>query len=109
MCKRSVITEIHVPVAMHVHLVDYLMINFVLQKFRLSTRQRRRLRDDKPPTPLHKTKKTTKSAGKTPNKLAYRDVKMYSPFTIDTPRRNTPRGIRTVSQSIAWYTFNIKK
>lgn len=72
------------------------------QKFRSSTRQRRRLRDDKPPTPLHKTKKTTKSAGKTPNKLAYRDVKMYSPFTIDTPRRNTPRGIRTVSQSIAW-------
>ena len=60
-----------------------------------STRQRRRLRDDKPPTPLRKTKKTAQSAGKTPTKLGYRDVKMYSPFTIETPKAKTARGIRT--------------
>lgn len=72
------------------------------QKFRSSTRQRKRLREEKPATSLRKTKKTTKSAGKTPTKIQYREVKMYSPFAIETPGKKTPRGIRTVTQTRAW-------
>ncbi|CAC5382632.1 unnamed protein product [Mytilus coruscus] len=74
-------------------------VGTIKQKFRSSTRQRKRLHDDKPTTPLRKTKKTTQSAGKTSNQMAYRDVKMYSPFTIETPRKH--KGIRTVTQSRA--------
>lgn len=76
-------------------------VGSIKQKFRSSTRQRKRLQENKLSTPLRKTKKTAQSAGKTPNKQTYRDIKLYSPFTIESPRRNTPRGIRTVLQSKA--------
>lgn len=65
------------------------------QKLKKSTRQRKRLQDghESPVISAFRMRKN-KSSKRTPTrKGGYREVKMYSPFTIETPK--TPQGIRT--------------
>lgn len=66
-------------------------------KLKKSTRQRKRLQDAQSPvTSASRFKKNDKGKKTPTRKGGYREVKMYSPFGIDTPpRKRTPVGIRT--------------
>ncbi|KAK3591500.1 hypothetical protein CHS0354_031607 [Potamilus streckersoni] len=70
----------------------------IRQKLRKSTRQRKRLQNDLKFTPSRRSNRAT---SRTPTRGDYRDVKMYSPFTIDTPEKNIKPGrMKTCPQ---WY------
>ncbi|KAK3084313.1 hypothetical protein FSP39_011483 [Pinctada imbricata] len=71
-------------------------VGTIRQRIRSSTKRRVRLKDGiSSPATAKVTKKTKRTAtGSTPhNTRTYRDIKMYSPFQIETPKQMT--GIRT--------------
>ncbi|KAL3856717.1 hypothetical protein ACJMK2_011440, partial [Sinanodonta woodiana] len=71
----------------------------IRQKLRKSTRQRKRLQNDS--TFISPSRRGNKAASRTPTRGDYHDVKMYSPFTIDTPEKKVkPRRIKTCAH---WY------
>ena len=86
-----------------------LLLFYLVQKIKSSTKRRMRFHDQNEvtsPTQLTITKqKKGKIASKKPaspknakNTVVYREVKLYSPFQIETPTK-TPPGIRTSTRS----------
>ncbi|XP_033747368.1 uncharacterized protein LOC117332530 [Pecten maximus] len=73
------------------------------QKFRVSTRKLKRLTNDtKSPSPTKGVRHGNRTSGRTPPRPVHHDVKMYSPFLIDTPSTSrTPTRLRT-STSTRW-------
>jgi len=66
------------------------------QKLKKSTRQRKRLQDGphSPMTPASRFRKSKSSKRTSTRKGGYREVRMFSPFQIETPKSQTKMGIR---------------
>lgn len=71
------------------------------QKFRVSTRKLKRLTNEtRSPSPSKGVRRGNKTSLRTPPRPANHEVKMYSPFLIDTPSTSrTPSRLRTSTSS----------
>lgn len=83
------------------------VVGTLRQKIKSSTKRRMRFNDhDEITSPTHstitkqrKSKRKPTTPKQTKNTIAYREVKLYSPFQIETPPTKTPPGIRTSTRS----------
>ena len=86
--------EVH-AILLYVLSIQELQLVLILfvQKLRVSTRRKKRLINNNSPLPSFPN--TPASLRKSARKSSNSNVKMYSPFAIDTPgTRSTPRAIR---------------
>ncbi|XP_060561104.1 uncharacterized protein LOC132720886 [Ruditapes philippinarum] len=72
------------------------VVGTIRQKLKKSTRQRKRLQDgiNSPMSPTARSRKSSKKIQAKTTKGGYREVSMYSPFQIETPKSRAKMGIR---------------